>query len=155
MRNMSFSATTEQVLAQSKTVTRRLKWEFLKVGDLVQPVLKGMGIPKGGKVKKLGCPIRIISVRREELWTIAGNYKDIAKEGFPKTGPTDFIRIFLEINNCRFDPVVTRIEFEYTEPSKEVACRCSTHAGNAGTKDPGCGLSPAQSMKPATTTCTA
>lgn len=34
-RNMSFSMTTEAVRNRTKTVTRRLGWEFLKPGDIL------------------------------------------------------------------------------------------------------------------------
>jgi hypothetical protein len=115
MRNMSFSATTEEVRNKSKTVTRRMGWKFLKVGDLVQPVVKGQGLAKGEKVEKIGGPIRILSVRREPLYDIADSYHDVYLEGFTRSSPADFIRTFIEINNCRFDSIVTRIEFEYTD----------------------------------------
>ena len=38
MRRMAFSLTTPQILAQSKTVTRRVGWRFLQPGDLVMAV---------------------------------------------------------------------------------------------------------------------
>ena len=47
MRNMSFAMTTEAVRNQTKTVTRRFGWWFLKPGDMVQPVEKAMGLRKG------------------------------------------------------------------------------------------------------------
>ena len=47
MRLMSFALTTRQFLAHEKTVTRRLGWEFLKPGDRVCGVEKGMGLKKG------------------------------------------------------------------------------------------------------------
>ena len=48
-RNMSFAMTTEQVRNQTKTVTRRQGWRFLNAGDILQPVVKGMGLKKGEK----------------------------------------------------------------------------------------------------------
>ena len=57
MRNISFAKTTEQVRLQRKTVTRRVGWLFLKHGDLLQPIVKGQGIQKGGTVEKIGAPI--------------------------------------------------------------------------------------------------
>ncbi len=38
MRNMSFALMTEQMKAQTKTVTRRCGWAFATVGMVVQPV---------------------------------------------------------------------------------------------------------------------
>ena len=66
MRNMSFALTTEQIRARTKTVTRRLGWEFLKPGDLVQAVVKCQGLKKGEKVEPLA-ELRIVAVRRESL----------------------------------------------------------------------------------------
>ncbi|GAJ06145.1 unnamed protein product, partial [marine sediment metagenome] len=70
MRNMSFSLTKTHILNQTKTVTRRQGWTFLKPGDLLQPVEKCMGLKKGERVKKLGCPIRVVSVDRQPLHLI-------------------------------------------------------------------------------------
>jgi hypothetical protein len=53
MRNMSFSLTTPQVYAGTKTVTRRLGWRFAKAGQRVCAVEKGMGLKKGEKVKRI------------------------------------------------------------------------------------------------------
>jgi len=50
VRNMSFAMTTKQVRNQTKTVTRRFGWWFLKAGDIVQPVEKAMGLKKGEKI---------------------------------------------------------------------------------------------------------
>lgn len=114
MRNMSFALTTEQIRNRTKTVTRRVGWTFAKVGDVVQPVVKGQGIPKGGTVEKIGGPIRFISVRREPLGLILGRPGDVQREGFSVTG-VDFVNMFCDHNACEPDDEVTRIEFEYVE----------------------------------------
>jgi hypothetical protein len=67
MRHISFFLTQRQVREQTKTVTRRLGWHWLSAGTLLQPVVKGQGIPRGGKVEKIGGPIRVVSVERERL----------------------------------------------------------------------------------------
>ena len=41
--------TKEQILARTKTVTRRLGWWFLKPGDVVWACEKCMGLKKGEK----------------------------------------------------------------------------------------------------------
>jgi hypothetical protein len=64
MRLMSFSLTTPQILARTKTVTRRMGWTFLRPGDLVQAIEKGQGLKKGEHVKRLAV-LRIVDVRRE------------------------------------------------------------------------------------------
>lgn len=112
MRNMSFAITKEQIINQSKTVTRRLGWKLLEIGDLIQPVEKSMGMKKGEKIKKIGCPIKIISVNRESLWNITAS--EVRKEGFQMT-VWQFIRFFSRHMKCDHRQEVTRIEFEYTE----------------------------------------
>lgn len=113
MRNMSFAMTTAQVRAQSKTVTRRLGWAFLKTGVLLQPVVKAQGIPKGGRIEKIGGPIRVVSVRREPLRAITT--EDVAREGFPGMTDAEFCEFFCEKNGIDTYPTVTRIEFEYLD----------------------------------------
>lgn len=54
MRHISCALTTQQILDQSKDVTRRLGWLHLKAGDLIQPVKKCMGLKPGEKIEKLG-----------------------------------------------------------------------------------------------------
>jgi len=110
MRNMSFSATTEQIRNGTKTVTRRLGWTFLKPGDVAMTTSQCQGLKKGEKVEKIR-PIRIVSVRREKLHCIPKN--DLALEGFPDIGKWDFIDMFCKMNKCKRWDLVTRIEFEY------------------------------------------
>jgi len=112
MRNMSFAMTTDQVLDQTKTVTRRFAWWFLKPGDVVQPVRKAMGLKKGEQIEKLGFPIRIVSASAEPLFKIT--QEDVIKEGFPGWTPEQFCNFLAEKYKC--DPhvaIVNRIEFEY------------------------------------------
>ncbi len=112
---MSFALTQTQVREQTKTVTRRFGWWFLKPGDLVLPVEKAMGLKKGEKAKPLGGPIRIVSVREEQLMDI--DYADCVREGFPEMQPDDFVSMLAKHygNSDIGQDVVNRIEFEYTE----------------------------------------
>ena len=119
MRNMSFALTTEQIKNKTKTVTRRAGWKFLKQNDLVQPVEKTMGLKKGEKVKKIGTPIKIISVRREELSKMRLEPNATAKEGFPSMLADDFIQMFCKRFKKKADEMITRIEFIYLD--KEVS----------------------------------
>lgn len=121
---MSFALTEAQVLAQTKGVTRRLGWLHLKVGDLVQPVRKGMGLKPGEKIVTLGPPIRIVGLRREPLRTMLdmpGTYgfDECRLEGFGKhqtlQWPSEFVSFFCGSHRgCTPDTVITRIAFEYT-----------------------------------------
>lgn len=49
MRNMSFFHTQKQILAGTKTETTRKGWGFLKPGDHIMAVKKGMGLKRGEK----------------------------------------------------------------------------------------------------------
>lgn len=120
MRNMSFALTTKQILNQTKTVTRRDGWRFLKPGDLIQAVEKGMGLKKGEKVKKLAV-LKVVSVRQEPLNEIhkVSNYwrEELDKEGFPHFEyPYQFTDMFIKSHKgVRDTTPITRIEFEYVD----------------------------------------
>lgn len=109
-RNMSFMLTTEQIRNRAKTVTRRTGWAFLKPGDVVNAVEKGMGLKKGQKVKRI-CQIRIKSIRQEALFRITK--KECIKEGFPEMSPDGFIDMFCKYNKVWAMCPVNRIEFGY------------------------------------------
>jgi len=53
-RLMSFALTEQQMRDQSKTVTRRRGWGFLKPGDTLYAVNKVMGFKKGEKPERIG-----------------------------------------------------------------------------------------------------
>lgn len=108
---MSFSLTTDQVREQTKTVTRRNGWLFLKPGDRVQPVEKAMGLKKGEKMVKIGPPIEIIATRREPVVAITA--ADVVCEGFPKMTQAGFIDLYCKANKCWPDSFTTRIEYKY------------------------------------------
>lgn len=120
MRNMSFAMTEHQILEQSKTVTRRMGWLKLKPGDLLQPVRKGMGLKKGEKVVKLGCPIRVVQAHQEPLCVMNGGgygFQECVLEGFPEMFPWQFIEMFCKSHKgCTPESSPTRIAFEYTNP---------------------------------------
>ena len=110
-RNISFFLTTQQIRDRTKTVTRRLGWNFLKAGDVLNACVKCQGLGKGGKIEKI-CQIRIVSVRKEVIYTITK--EDVIKEGFPDYEIWQFIEMFMKHMNCKFsDTIVNRIEFEY------------------------------------------
>lgn len=115
--------TTPQILAGTKTVTRRLGWEKLKAGDLIRPVKKGMGLRPGEKVEVLREPLRVVSVRRERLdlltMDIGYGFAEVAAEGFGEhptyRWPSEFVKFFCSTHRpCEPGWTVTRIEFEFT-----------------------------------------
>ena len=114
MRRMSFALTKEQVQNQTKTVTRRNGWNNLKVGDLIQTVEKCMGLKKGEKQVKIGCPIRVTAISVQRLYQITK--KECELEGFPHLFPEDFIVMYCQANKCKRDQRINRIEYEYTDP---------------------------------------
>lgn len=112
MRRMSFSLTTPQFMDGSKSVTRRMGWRFLKAGDHLLAIEKGMGLKKGEKQKVLG-EIVVVSVRREVLYAITR--EDVAREGFPDMSRAQFVEMFCKANRCGMGSAVTRIEFQHVE----------------------------------------
>ena len=110
-RNMSFSLTTDQVRNRTKTVTRRLGWWFLKPDEIVNAVVKAMGLKKGEKIERID-QICIIDTRPEPLNRITKI--ECIKEGFPEMRPEAFIDMFCRSHKkCRPDSIINRIEFEY------------------------------------------
>lgn len=117
--NISFSMTTDQILARTKRVTRRMGWLKIRDGQILQPVYKAQGLKKGEKIRLLGGPIRVVIPRREPLNAIlalppAELKKEIELEGFLGMPAEVFIQMFcLSHKKCTPDTVITRIEFDY------------------------------------------
>lgn len=116
MRNMSFALTTEQVKNQSKFVTRRFGWWFLKPGDIVQPVEKAMGLKKGEQIVKVGCPIEIVTAYGEPLNDISQS--DVILEGFPDWTPEQFVNFLVKKYGCQPYNVINRIAFKYLNEAR-------------------------------------
>lgn len=136
MRRMSFALTTEQVLARTKTVTRRLAhtWAALKPGDLLLAVDKSMGLKKGEKSRVLAV-VRVTDVRVEPLADITA--EDVAREGFPRWTPDEFTAFLLTENGIKGPPdkvQVRRIAFEYVTGSAEVAALGEANQRRAGAR---------------------
>lgn len=119
--NISFSLTTPQFLDGSKTVTRRLGWRKLKAGSRLMACVKCQGIPKGGKVEKLG-EIDVLDVRREPLSRMTSEVdyglEECKLEGFaelPQQFPSVFVEFFCGANDCKPDDEVARIEFRLVD----------------------------------------
>lgn len=123
MRNMSFTLTEKQLMADvdAKTVTRRLGWRTLKVGDHLQAVRKGMGLKPGEKMHRL-CVIEVVRVTRERLDAITVD--DCRREGFPGFMPYDFVSMFCREMQCDPEMDITRIEFrrlfKNTDPHRPI-----------------------------------
>lgn len=112
-RLMSVALTEPQVRDRSKTVTRRDGWGFLKPGDRLTLVRKGMGLRKGEKVVRVA-EVEVISVRRERIEEIT--QADVIAEGFPDLTPAGFVKFFCGTHKgCTVGSLVTRIEWKYLE----------------------------------------
>ena len=109
-RNMSFQMTTEQYLNRTKTVTRRLGWWKVGIGEVLNGVEKCQGLKKGEKMVRLG-QHRVVSARLEPLNAITK--EDCVREGFPEMEPAEFVEMFVRHHNCLPTVTVNRIEFEY------------------------------------------
>lgn len=116
MRSISFALTTEQIRNRSKTVTRRLGWDHLKPGTLLQGVVKGMGLKKGESPEKLAV-IVVTDVRREYLDEMENRLRygagECRNEGFPEMAGDQFVAMFCRHMGVKPSTEVTRIEFRY------------------------------------------
>lgn len=118
-RNISFALTTKQFLDGSKTVTRRMGWENLEVGEVLCAVEKSQGLKKGEGVKRLGM-IRVKEVWREPLRRMIDHLGygsvECRLEGFGHMQPEEFVAFFCRTHKgCTPESEVTRIEFERIE----------------------------------------
>jgi hypothetical protein len=116
MKRMSFSITTRQFRARTKTVTRRVGWENLRRGEIVMGIEKGMGLKKGEKQVELG-KIEIVSNRPESLALMIADprygKREAIKEGFPEMSGRQFVRMFCQARKCQPEQRVQRIEYRY------------------------------------------
>lgn len=113
MRAISFMLTTQQVLDETKYVTRRNGWVNLKPGDRLRGVRKAMGLKKGEKHDVLKI-IEVVSVRREPLKDI--DQLDVIREGFSQMSPADFVSMFCKSHKgVNPETIITRIEFKYVK----------------------------------------
>jgi hypothetical protein len=120
MRRMSFSMTTEAMLAKRKTVTRRLGWASVRPGELILAVDKCMGLKKGEKAKRLHV-IRVSAVRRERLDRMTADDRygrsELRFEGYgPRTTlttPKQFVDRLCTSLSIKPDQEVTRIQFAF------------------------------------------
>ncbi len=112
MRNMSFMLTTQQVIDETKDVTRRLGWGKLIPGNQLNACEKCMGLKPGQKIIRLKV-IEVVSVRHEPLSAIRDEPDGCAREGFPGMTSDEFIAMFNSHMGGGPDLMVNRIEFKY------------------------------------------
>ncbi len=136
MRNMSFALTTAQMRARTKRVTRRMGWWQATPGDVVQPVEKAQGIPKGEHVVKIDGPIRFVHAAPEPLRRLLDDAdygrRELELEGPLDMTPAQFVAWFCRTHRvlesvpghrpirtrpCTPDDAPMRIAFDFVEAS--------------------------------------
>jgi hypothetical protein len=117
-RNISFALTTVQFRSRTKTVTRRMRWDNVKAGDVLMGVEKAMGLKKGEKMVRLG-PIRVTDARSEPLQRMIDEpdygKAEAAKEGFPQLSGAEFVEMFCRHAKCTPAYAPKRIEYVYLD----------------------------------------
>jgi len=115
---MSFAFTANQLQDRTKDVTYRLGWEWLKPGQLIQPVVRTPeeGLKAGERIRPIGGLIQVTKVSRLKLSELQGDLgvTEAAREGYPMLDGPGFAEMFCRHHNVKLDTVVTRIEFVYT-----------------------------------------
>ena len=109
---MSFMLTTQQILDETKDVTRRLGWGKLTSQTQLNACEKCMGLKPGQKIIRLKV-IEVVSVRWEPLSAIRDEPDGCKREGFPDLTPDQFIEMFNRHMGGGPDLMVNRIEFKY------------------------------------------
>lgn len=111
-RLMSVALTEDAVRERRKTVTRRLGWQFLNVGDTLTLCRKVMGRKPDEPLVRI-CDVEVVSVRRETLRTIG--FAEPELEGFPGMTPGEFVDFFCRAMKCFPYTEVTRIQWRYLD----------------------------------------
>jgi len=115
MRIMSFFMTTQQIIDETKFVTRRFAWWNLPVDTLLCAAEKCQGLGKGGKINRLKV-IKVVSVLSEPLNAITK--AECVLEGFPDMEPAEFVEMMVKHYKCKPDKIINRIEFKYVKASE-------------------------------------
>lgn len=126
-RLMSVSLTEAQVVARTKSQTRRVGWLKTKPGDTLTLCRKVMGRRrKDGSVEPLVrlVDVEVVATRREPLIRIT--QADVEAEGFPDWTPAQFVEFFCSTHKgATALTLVTVIEWTYMEahqPPVEQVC---------------------------------
>lgn len=112
-KRMAFSKTIPQMLARTKTVTRRFGWwneacdqPRVQPGEILTAIEKGMGLKKGTRQTPLyDIQVQPKAVWRERLDAITAS--ELEREGFPGMSPREFFRMI----GGKPHQIVTRIGF--------------------------------------------
>lgn len=119
-RLMSVAMTTDAVIEQRKTVTRRKGWwvdkngrRLLHAGDRLTLCRKVQGRKPGEPLERLA-EVEVVNVSRIGLGVISR--ADVEREGFPGMEAAEFIqRYFIDAQGIHYGDDVTRIEWRYLD----------------------------------------
>lgn len=116
-RLMSVSLTEDQVRARSKTVTRRLGWQYLRPGDRITLCRKVMGRRPGEPLVRI-VDVEVLDIHRERLDAITVD--EVTAEGFQTWTTAEFVDFFCATHRgCTPSTVITRIEWRYLDQSAD------------------------------------
>lgn len=120
--NISFALTTQQVIDETKFVTRRMGWSRLRPGTILNAVKKCMGLRPGERVEHLK-QISVVSVRPEPLqWLIDDpeyGANEATLEGFPGVSGAEFVAMFCREMKVQTNHIANRIEFRYVQKQNQ------------------------------------
>lgn len=110
-RLMAVSLTEQQVRHRTKTVTRRVGWRMLRVGDRLTLCKKVMGRRRGEPLDRI-TDVEVTCIRLERLDAITPD--DITAEGFPGMTVGEFVAFFCSSHRgCTPETEITRIQWRY------------------------------------------
>ena len=109
MRLISCAKTIPQVVAQTKTETRRLGWKLARPAWRLI-VIERNDYRRGGTPVALAC-VELIHTARERLCDISPDA--VVREGFPEMTPREFIAFFCREMRAAPDVELTVLRWRY------------------------------------------
>jgi len=136
-RLMSVSLTEPAVVDRTKTVTRRLGWRMLRVGDRLTLCRKVMGRRPGEPLIRIA-EVEVTAVSREPLDAITPD--EVAAEGFPHWTPGEFVAFFCDTHRrCTPATEVTRIQWRYLDSPPVAAGQLALAVNDRAARISSCG----------------
>lgn len=113
---MAVSLTEDAVVTRTKTVTRRVGWRHVRVGDTLTLCRKVMGRKKGEPIVRLA-EVEIVAIHTEMLGMITE--RDVIDEGLDPMTVSEFIDFFCATHKGATPSTpVTVIRWKYLDPEE-------------------------------------
>ncbi len=110
---MSVARPLEQVRARQKSVTRRLGWRHVRVGEQIMLCEKAVGLQRGEDAERI-VAVEVVSLRQEPVSAITAD--DVIAERFPCLNRQEFVAFFCATHRGVLpDTEVTRIHWRYLD----------------------------------------